>query len=225
MRARALVLIGLAALIPSAIQAQSDRHPADSASQSATSDPASNAGAPYDPYPQIYGPDIVESIVSAPPAQPADVPDPAPDSAGVTYSRTAAVSDSSSASAGVVFSRTAAVPKSATGSAGVTYSRTATVPDSSLASFGVVYSRTAPIPKSAAGSAGVTHTRTAQVSNSSAAGVQGPFQKGYIADGSAADPSVKPDAHGKIQPSTAAKAAFQKQHPCASSGNADGACP
>jgi len=51
-----------------------------------------------------------------------------------------------------------------------------------------------------------------------------PFRKNYIAPGYNADPSVKRDKNGKIKRSSAAKAAFEREHPCPSTGKSNGRC-
>ena len=247
MRAKALVVFGLAILIPFTIQAQSDKQTGDShspgsqstASQSASSQSANDAGESkpvsaegtsavgeaYDPYPQIYDSATVASIVEPAPTQPAKAPNPSPASAAVTYTRTSPAQNSLSASGGVTYSRTAPAPTSYTASAGVTYSRTAAAPTSYAASGGVTYSRTTAAPTSSPASAGVTYSRTVAAASSSPVGLAYRFHPGYIAEGYSADPSVTRDGHGKIQPSAAAKEAFQKQQPCPSTGKVDGACP
>lgn len=52
-----------------------------------------------------------------------------------------------------------------------------------------------------------------------------PYRKNYIAPGYNADPSVKRDKHGRIKRSSAAKAAFERDQPCPSTGKSSGRCP
>jgi hypothetical protein len=52
-----------------------------------------------------------------------------------------------------------------------------------------------------------------------------PYRSGYIASGHAAHASVTLDRHGKIKRSAAAKAAFERQSPCPSTGKTSGRCP
>ena len=52
-----------------------------------------------------------------------------------------------------------------------------------------------------------------------------PYRKNYLAPGSSFHPSVQRDSHGRIKRSRFAKAAFERQLPCPSTGRASGRCP
>lgn len=52
-----------------------------------------------------------------------------------------------------------------------------------------------------------------------------PYRKGYIAEGLTPHASVMRDKHGRIKRSKAAKAAFERQNPCPSTGKSSGRCP
>lgn len=51
------------------------------------------------------------------------------------------------------------------------------------------------------------------------------YRRGYMADGIAPHPTVQRDKHGRIKRSHAAKAAFEREHPCPSTGRTSGRCP
>lgn len=51
------------------------------------------------------------------------------------------------------------------------------------------------------------------------------YRKNYLADGYSVHPSVQRDKQGKIKRSTAARAAFERQSPCPSTGKTKGSCP
>ena len=52
-----------------------------------------------------------------------------------------------------------------------------------------------------------------------------PYRRNYIAPGYQADASVKRNRHGRIKRSQAAKATFERQSPCPSTGKTRGPCP
>jgi hypothetical protein len=51
------------------------------------------------------------------------------------------------------------------------------------------------------------------------------YKKNYLAEGYSANSSVQRDKHGKIKRSSSAKAAFERQSPCPSTGKTRGKCP
>ena len=51
------------------------------------------------------------------------------------------------------------------------------------------------------------------------------YRRGYMADGTAPHPRVQRDKHGRIKRSHAAKAAFEREHPCPATGKTSGRCP
>lgn len=52
-----------------------------------------------------------------------------------------------------------------------------------------------------------------------------PYRHNYAAEGYTLHPTVQRDKHGKIKRSKAAKAAFEREHPCPSTGKTSGRCP
>ena len=52
-----------------------------------------------------------------------------------------------------------------------------------------------------------------------------PYRKNYIAPGYSFHPSVQRDSHGRIKRSRSAKAAFERQLPCPTTGRTSGRCP
>jgi len=52
-----------------------------------------------------------------------------------------------------------------------------------------------------------------------------PYRKNYLAPGYSFHPSVQRDSHGRIKRSRSAKAAFERQLPCPSTGRTSGRCP
>jgi hypothetical protein len=50
------------------------------------------------------------------------------------------------------------------------------------------------------------------------------YRRGYMAEGYSPHPSVRRDSRGRIKRSRAAKAAFEREHPCPSTGLARGPC-
>jgi hypothetical protein len=50
------------------------------------------------------------------------------------------------------------------------------------------------------------------------------YKKNHLAEGYTAHPSVQRDKHGKIKRSSSAKAAFERQSPCPSTGKISGSC-
>lgn len=72
--------------------------------------------------------------------------------------------------------------------------------------------------RSAPGSA----TSSAWNAGTGAAGI--PYRRNHVAEGYTSDPSVGRDKHGKIKRSAAAKAAFERQSPCPSTGKTSGRC-
>lgn len=77
----------------------------------------------------------------------------------------------------------------------------------------------APYDRSAPGTAG----SSSDSANTAAAGR--PYRKDFIAEGYSPHASVQRDKHGKIKRSGAAKAAFERQSPCPSTGKSSGRCP
>jgi hypothetical protein len=74
----------------------------------------------------------------------------------------------------------------------------------------------APYDRSAPGTA----THSSSVSSTSS-----PYRKNYLAPGYSFHPSVQRDSHGRIKRSGSAKAAFERQIPCPSTGRTSGRCP
>jgi hypothetical protein len=69
-------------------------------------------------------------------------------------------------------------------------------------------------------------TATSSASGIGATDVAGrSYRKGHVAEGYVVHPSVAIDKRGKIKRSTAAKAAFERQSPCPSTGRTNGRCP
>jgi hypothetical protein len=50
------------------------------------------------------------------------------------------------------------------------------------------------------------------------------YKKNYLAEGYTVHPTVQRDKYGRIKRSSAAKAAFERQSPCPSTGKANGSC-
>jgi hypothetical protein len=51
------------------------------------------------------------------------------------------------------------------------------------------------------------------------------YRRDFLAEGITPHPSVHYDKHGRIKRSHAAKAAFEREHPCPSTGKSTGRCP
>lgn len=68
---------------------------------------------------------------------------------------------------------------------------------------------------------GTAGTTTASVFGSSSVHT---YRSSYMADGVPAHPTVQRDKHGRIKRSRAAKAAFEREHPCSSTGKRSGRC-
>ena len=67
---------------------------------------------------------------------------------------------------------------------------------------------------------------TATPSSATSIGSTGhPYRKNYLAPGYRFDPSVQRDSHGRIKRSSSAKAAFERQLPCPSTGTTSRRCP
>ena len=77
----------------------------------------------------------------------------------------------------------------------------------------------APYDRSAPGTASTSTSSTGAVSASH------PYRKNYLADGYVLHSSVQRDSHGRIKRSKAAKAAFERESPCPSTGKTSGRCP
>jgi hypothetical protein len=77
----------------------------------------------------------------------------------------------------------------------------------------------APYDRSAPG------TATPSSSNASSNTAGRAYRKDYLVEGYIAHSSVARDKHGKIKRSKAAKAAFERQLPCPSTGKTSGRCP
>ncbi|MGZ7104654.1 MAG: HNH endonuclease signature motif containing protein [Candidatus Angelobacter sp.] len=75
-------------------------------------------------------------------------------------------------------------------------------------------------PPGTAGPAGVA---TADTTTGSSTGHT--YRHDYLADGITPHPSVQYNKHGKIKRSHAAKASFEREHPCPSTGKSTGRCP
>lgn len=69
------------------------------------------------------------------------------------------------------------------------------------------------------GTAGLTATNSNSLSSS------GHYRRDYMAEGFPAHSTVQRDKHGKIKRSKAAKSAFEREHPCPSTGKTSGRCP
>jgi hypothetical protein len=76
--------------------------------------------------------------------------------------------------------------------------------------------------RSAPGSGSSEKTGTPSHSSTSIAAT---YKKNHIAEGYTADSSVQRDRHGKIKRSSSAKAAFERESPCPSTGKTSGKCP
>jgi len=74
-----------------------------------------------------------------------------------------------------------------------------------------------PYDRSAPGSASASVSTTPAPSH--------PYRKNHLALGYTFHPSVHHDAHGRIKRSRSAKAAFERQLPCPSTGRTSGRCP
>ena len=77
----------------------------------------------------------------------------------------------------------------------------------------------APYDRSAPGTAATSTSSTGVVPASH------PYRKSYLADGYTLHSSVQRDKHGRIKRSKAAKAGFERQYPCPSTGKTSGHCP
>lgn len=77
----------------------------------------------------------------------------------------------------------------------------------------------APYDRSAPGTASTSTSSTGVVSASH------PYRKNYLADGYTLHSSVQRDKHGRIKRSKAARAGFERQSPCPSTGKTSGRCP
>jgi hypothetical protein len=51
------------------------------------------------------------------------------------------------------------------------------------------------------------------------------YRRGYVAEGVTPHSSLTRDKHGHIKRSSAARAAFTREHPCPSTGKTSGRCP
>jgi len=80
----------------------------------------------------------------------------------------------------------------------------------------------APYDRRAPGTASTTTTNTTNAFSSSTAHT---YRSGYMADGITPHATVQRDKHGRIKRSHAAKAAFEREHPCPSTGKTSGRCP
>jgi hypothetical protein len=76
-------------------------------------------------------------------------------------------------------------------------------------------------PPGTAEPAGVATTGTTATGSS----IGHTYRPDYLADGITPHPSVRYNKHGKIKRSHAAKASFELQHPCPSTGKTTGRCP
>lgn len=76
----------------------------------------------------------------------------------------------------------------------------------------------APHDRRAAGTATMTTTSTAGVRSVHT------YRRGYMAEGITPHSTVQRDKHGRIKRSHAAKAAFEREHPCPSTGKTSGRC-
>jgi hypothetical protein len=81
----------------------------------------------------------------------------------------------------------------------------------------------APYDRSAPGSGSSKNSGTRSPSTHGGA-TNGTYKKNYIAEGYSAHSSVQRDKHGKIKRSSSAKAAFERQSPCPSTGKTSGSC-
>jgi hypothetical protein len=72
---------------------------------------------------------------------------------------------------------------------------------------------------------GATGSASARVSTTPLGAPGHPYRKSHLALGYSFHPSVQHDAHGKIKRSSSAKAAFERQLPCPSTGRTSGRCP
>jgi hypothetical protein len=70
--------------------------------------------------------------------------------------------------------------------------------------------------------AGTADTSASLVNTSS---TTHPYRRNYVAEGLTPHSSVTRDRHGKIKRSKAAKAAFEREQPCPSTGKTSGRCP
>jgi hypothetical protein len=69
------------------------------------------------------------------------------------------------------------------------------------------------------------HDRRAPDTAGVATTSSGGHRRNYVADGFTADSTVQRDKHGRIKRSKAAKSAFEREHPCPSTGKSSGRCP
>ena len=69
---------------------------------------------------------------------------------------------------------------------------------------------------------GTTNTSTNSAISSSSVHT---YRSGYMADGITPHATVQRDKHGRIKRSHAAKAAFERERPCPSTGKTSGRCP
>jgi hypothetical protein len=77
----------------------------------------------------------------------------------------------------------------------------------------------APYDRSAPGTAGPKED------GAHAGSSYGGYRKDYMAEGFTAHQTVQRDKHGRIKRSGAARSAFQREHPCPSTGKTNGRCP
>jgi hypothetical protein len=77
----------------------------------------------------------------------------------------------------------------------------------------------APYDRSAPG------TASTSTSSTSVGSASHPYRKNYLADDYTVHSSVQRDKHGRIKRSKAAKAEFERQSPCPSTGKTSGRCP
>ena len=76
----------------------------------------------------------------------------------------------------------------------------------------------APYDRRTAGTAGVATSSSHSSSGHS-------YRRGYMAEGITPHSTVQRDKHGRIKRSHAARAAFERSHPCPSTGRTTGRCP
>jgi hypothetical protein len=68
-------------------------------------------------------------------------------------------------------------------------------------------------------------TASTSTSSTGAVSASHPCRKNYLADGYALHSSVQRDRHGRIKRNKAAKAAFERESSCPSTGKTSGRCP
>lgn len=78
----------------------------------------------------------------------------------------------------------------------------------------------APYDRSAPGTASSSTASSTSIPSTSQ-----PYRKHYVADGYSLHTSVERDSHGRIKRSKAARARFERQSPCPSTGKTSGRCP